>query len=740
MQAEPILRIALAGPLRTLFDYLPPSGGSRVPAVGTRFQVPFGRSGRTGLLVAICDRSELPLSQLKRATRQLDEQPLLSDADLRLLHWAADYYQHPLGDVILQALPVNLRKARPIAESRPQGVRLTQTGREIDPHTLRRAPKQQALLEALSSSPQGMTRTALSASTGASGAVLRSLIQRGLVEPCRLLESAGDNPGDTPPQADTRHRLNSAQHQAVERISAALDRFQPFLLHGVTGSGKTEVYLRLIESAVARDRQALVLVPEIGLTPQLMARFRRHLGDRVALLHSGLADGEREAVWHASRLAETPVLVGTRSAIFTPMPKLGLILVDEEHDLSFKQQEGFRYSARDLALVRAQQVGCPVVLGSATPSLESLHNADEGRYQRLELPQRATNASLPALQLVDIRSVPLDAGLSPLLIREIEATLAQQGQVMLFLNRRGYAPMLTCHACGWLTDCPRCDARMTHHRKQQLLWCHHCGHQRRVPERCPECGSPDLRAIGQGTERIEARLSERFPNTPLARIDRDSTSRKGSLESLLDGIYQGRYPLLLGTQMLAKGHHFPNVTLVGILDVDQGLFGADFRAPERMAQLILQVAGRAGRAERPGRVLIQTRHPDHPLMQLLTRSGYDAFAEEALAERRLAALPPFTYQVLLRAESTKAEDPLNFLDSAATLGRSLPGSDAIEFWGPVPAPMERRAGRVRSHLLIQASRRQTLHRWLGPWVKQLGSLPEARRVRWSVDVDPMELL
>ncbi len=736
MLSEPILHIALAGPLRSLFDYLPQAGKRPPPAVGSRVEVPFGRSGRSGVVAAVDNHTELPRDQLKRITRALDEAPLFSPQDLRLLRWAADYYQHPLGDVIMQALPVNLRKTRPIASPRANGWRLTQAGRRSDSSAFDRAPKQSSLMQLLATRAEGLDRSRLLATTGASESVLRSLMAKGLIEPCHLQQTGSESVTDKEP----RHQLNPAQQRAVDRVREERHGFKPFLLHGVTGSGKTEVYLRLIETVLADQRQALVLVPEIGLTPQLMARFRRHLGDRVALLHSGLADGEREAVWHAVRRGEKPVLLGTRSAIFTPMPRLGLILVDEEHDLSFKQQEGFRYSARDLALVRAQQAGCPVVLGSATPSLESLRNARDGRYRLLELPQRATNASLPKLQMIDIRSAQLDSGLSSVLLREVRQALAEKGQVMLFLNRRGYAPMLTCHACGWLTECPRCDARMTHHRKQNLLWCHHCGHQRRVPAQCPECGSPELRAVGQGTERLEARLAELFPDTPLARIDRDTTSRKGSLERLLDGIRQGHYPLLLGTQMLAKGHHFPDVTLVGIIDVDQGLFGADYRAPERMAQLILQVAGRAGRAERPGRVLIQTRHPDHPLMELLTKQGYDAFAEVALEERRLAQLPPFSHQVLLRAESTRARDPLDFLEQAARLGRSMPQASKVEFWGPVPAPMERRAGKIRAHLLIQSGQRQSLHRWLSQWVSQLSALPESKRVRWSLDVDPMEML
>jgi primosomal protein N' (replication factor Y) len=736
MVSEPILQIALAGPLRTLFDYLMPAGIQQTPAIGSRFLVPFGRGNRIGILLAVQADSEISRARLKRASQQLDDAPLLSTRDLKLLKWAADYYQHPLGDVIFHALPVNLRKSRPISVDRQAGWRLSDCAGDINLDDLSRAPKQRALLQILMAHPEGLSKTDLIRLSDTSESVLRTLKEKGWIQACQLPPGTQHEP--QPSQA--KHPLNPAQQNAVDQISAKLEAFSPILLNGVTGSGKTEVYLHLIEKVIAAGKQILVLVPEIGLTPQLMERFKARLGPRVALLHSALADGERERVWHSLRLGKKQVLLGTRSAVFTPMPNLGLIVVDEEHDLSFKQQEGFRYSARDLALVRAQQSNCPVVLGSATPSLESLRNVDEGRYQQLQLPHRAANASMPTMHLVDIRSVPLDAGLSPTLIKEMRETLSQGEQVMLFINRRGYAPMLTCHACGWLTDCPRCDARMTHHRRQDLLWCHHCGHQRRTPQQCPECGSPDLRAIGQGTEQIEDRLSHLFPDTPLARIDRDTTSRKGSLEKILEGIHSGAYPLLLGTQMLAKGHHFPAVTLVGILDVDQGLFGADYRAPERMAQLILQVAGRAGRAEKSGRVLIQTRHPDHPLMQLLIQQGYDAFAKEAMAERKLAILPPFSYQVLIRAESTKAKDPMEFLQQAAEAGKRLTGSEQIELWGPVPAPMERRAGRIRAHLLLQSNQRGHLQRWLAQWIDQISGLPDARKVRWSIDVDPMEML
>lgn len=735
MASDPILQIALPGPLRALYDYLPPTDPVHNPSIGCRYQIPFGPSSRTGVLIAVKTQSDVPPERLKRALQQIDPQPLLAAPDLRLLHWAAGYYQHPLGDVIFHALPVTLRKQHSSSRTRHNGIRLTALGKTVSLESLRRAPKQLALMQALTQASAGLDRPTLLNHHRISQAVIRALLEKGWIEACPIPEAV--HPVTTNPHSID---LNQEQGEAVAQVECNLGSFKPFLLQGVTGSGKTEVYLRLVERVVARGQQALLLVPEIGLTPQLLQRFQTSMGTGVAVLHSALADGERERVWQGVRRAHRPILIGTRSAVFTPMPKLGLIIVDEEHDLSYKQQEGFRYSARDLALVRGQQCGCPVVLGSATPSLESLRNAAEGRYSRLTLTQRVGNARMPPLKLLDIRSVHLDGGLSPALIKQLRQTLDAGEQALLFLNRRGYAPMLTCHACGWLTDCPRCDARMTHHRQLRMLWCHHCGHQRPEPVHCPSCGSPDLRPLGQGTERVEESLQRLFPDTPLARIDRDSTSRKGSLEKLLSRVKAGDFPLLLGTQMLAKGHHFPAVTLVAILDIDQGLFGADFRASERMAQLVVQVAGRAGRAERPGKVLIQTRHPDHPLMQLLTSKGYEAFAAEALDERRAATFPPYSHQVLLRAESTKTEDPENFLNRAIEVGRALHGSETLEFWGPVPAPMARKAGKTRAHLLIQSAQRQPLHQWLGKWVSEITQLSAARRVRWSIDVDPQEML
>ncbi|MET0118385.1 MAG: primosomal protein N' [Sedimenticola sp.] len=737
MSETSIFRVAVPAPLYTVFDYLAPvETGPGEPLPGVRLLVPFGRGERCGVLLERLEKTDVPPGRLKRVSRILDTSPLLSDQDLSLLRWAAQYYLHPLGEVVSAALPVRLRKGeRPVSGLRP-GWRVTSNGGSVAPDELRRAPRQRAVLELLQGVPDGLSQEEVYACCDECRDVLRRLEQKGWVEACEIEppeshEALSRQPIQPP-------ELNDMQRQAVDEVSHGLDRFGVFLLDGVTGSGKTEVYLSLIEQVIGRGRQVLVLVPEIGLTPQLLRRFQRRLPVPLSLMHSGLSDSEREAAWHQARSGRGRVVLGTRSALFTPMPDLGMIIVDEEHDLSFKQQDGFRYSARDMAVIRGQRAGCPVLLGSATPSLESMNNALGGRYSHLRLPERAGGARSPDMDLVDVRSVRLEAGLSPTLSRMIGEELDTGNQVLLFLNRRGYAPVVTCHDCGWISVCRRCDARMTLHMGSSLLWCHHCGSQRRLEQACPDCGSDQLRPMGQGTERLEEVLAERFPQAGIARIDRDTTRRKGSLEKVLGEIRKGKYSLLVGTQMLAKGHHFPDVTLVAILDVDQGLFGADYRAAERMAQLIVQVAGRAGRAEKPGRVVIQTRHPDHPLLHTLIRRGYDAFAAAALAERREAQLPPFSYQALLRSEAPKAEAARRFLDDAVELAKTSDVRD-VEFWGPVPAPMERRAGRYRAHLLIQSADRGCLQKLLSAWVPQLQGLKSARQTRWSIDVDPQEI-
>jgi len=532
--------------------------------------------------------------------------------------------------------------------------------------------------------------------------------------------------------------LNTEQQQAVASIAGNLGKFQGYLLEGITGSGKTEVYLHAIADVLARGQQALVLVPEIGLTPQAVERFTERFAGCTVALHSGLNDTERMQGWLQARTGIADIVIGTRSAVFTPMANLGIIIVDEEHDLSFKQQDGFRYSARDLALVRGRQQSCPVVLGSATPAFETLLNAQHGRYTHLQLSERATGASLPSYRVLDLRQQKLQQGIAPSLLTAMTEHLQHGNQVLLFLNRRGFAPTLLCHDCGWVANCHRCDARLTLHLQPPTLHCHHCMSSQRLPHQCTECQSEQLLQIGMGTERVEQVLQDYFTDYPILRIDRDSTRRKGAMAKLIKQINKGDSQILLGTQMLAKGHHFPNVTLVAILDIAYGLFSADFRASERLGQLLIQVAGRAGRADKPGEVIIQTHQPDHPLLQTLLQQGYNAFAKLALAERQQAGLPPYSHMALFRAEAVKEQDPMAFLQQLRTIAEQVnPGQ--VASLGPIPAPMARRAGRYRAQLLLQASQRQPLHNVLAPLMTQLKDKPISRKVRWSLDVDPLEV-
>jgi primosomal protein N' (replication factor Y) len=730
-----ILRIAVATPLRREFDYLPPAGvrPENLPP-GIRLKVPFGRTETVGILLGTRAGSSLAPRRLKPARTILDTEPVLDSGLLELLQWASRYYQHPIGEVVQQALPALLRQGRP---ARARGIefwQLTDAGRALDPASLVRAPRQQHLLQLLQQHPAGLSASQLNQFEANWRPTLQRLKDKDLVrreERTALpLEPVSPEPVPTP---------NPAQQQAIEAVLTSQGRYQAFLLDGVTGSGKTEIYLRLIEAELAAGRQTLVLVPEIGLTPQLLQRFRARLATPIAVLHSGLNDQERLNAWLAARSGEAGVVIGTRSALFTPLARPGLIIVDEEHDLSFKQQEGFRYSARDLAVVRARQLAIPVLLGSATPSLETLYNVRQGRFTALHLPERAGTAQPPEFRLLDIRNQKLEHGLSAGLISHMRAHLDAGSQVMLFINRRGFAPVLMCHSCGWHARCERCDAHMTVHRARHRLRCHHCGSERPLPPQCPGCSSEELIQIGYGTERVEAALADLFPDVPVLRIDRDTTRRKGALQAMLAQIAEGERQILVGTQMLAKGHHFPNLTLVGLLDADYGLFSADFRAAERLGQLVLQVAGRAGRAERPGEVLIQTHHPENPLLHSLLGHDYSRFANGLLAEREAVQLPPFSHLALLRAEAVDAEAPYRFLDEARQAAQAY-GVSEVEIYGPLPAPMERRAGRSRAQLLLQAPGRAPLQNLLTPWLQQLENLKSGRKVRWSIDVDPQEML
>ncbi|VAX13965.1 Helicase PriA essential for oriC/DnaA-independent DNA replication [hydrothermal vent metagenome] len=733
--------MAVPGPLRRIFDYLPPSGCTSAQLQpGMRLRIPFGQRVLVGVLLEVTDHSELAMQKLRRAEALLDSRPILPQELLALMHWASRYYQHSIGEVILGSLPTLLRQGQAAQATTETCWQLSPAGQKMDPCSLQRAPKQAALLGILQQYPSGLDAQLLNQQQQNWRPSMARLQQKGWVT-THEREYALTPPVEATPSKTAPPTLNRHQQAAVETISARLDRYQCYLLNGITGSGKTEVYLQLIKKVLAAGRQVLVLAPEIGLTPQLIQRFHERLsGQRngqIALLHSRLTDQARLDNWLACAAGKAGVLIGTRSALFTPMPNLGLIILDEEHDLSFKQQDSFRYNARDLAIVRAQKADIPVILGSATPSLESLHNVAQQRSQMLLLPERAGNAQRPQLRLLDIRHQKLEQGLSAQLLSRVQHHLDDEGQVLLFINRRGYAPVLMCHDCGWHARCLRCDAHMTVHHRQQQLRCHHCGSQRPVNRHCPDCNSDSLHFMGAGTERVEDSLAARFPNIRVLRIDRDSTRRKGSLDQKLAEIQRGTPIILVGTQMLAKGHHFPNVTLVGMLDADYGLFSADFRASERMGQLLLQVAGRAGRAERTGEVLIQTHQPDNPLLHFLLRHDYSGFSRTLLRERAEAQLPPYSHLALLRAESPEAEAAMQFLQQAKQQAARI--QPQLLAFGPLPAPMERRAGRFRAQLLFQHHHRGELQQWLAQLMPPLENMKSGRKVRWSIDVDPMEM-
>jgi primosomal protein N' (replication factor Y) len=720
-----VLRIALPVPLPTLFDYLPPTAGEAAP--GSRVLVPFGRGKAVGVVVETDVSTTIGSTRLKRALRVLDEAPLLDPELMQTLAWAADYWLGAPGEAYANALPLLLREDKPLPETREPIWQLTIAGRSALDAGSRRGGSR-ALLQALSSG--SLSAAELDVSLADWRAAARRLIEAGLIERDELAPAATSGPVTKAPA------LHAEQEAAVDAIADSFGRFQPFLLDGITGSGKTEVYLALIQRTLAQGKQALLLVPEIGLAPQTVRRLRERLGVPIEVLHSNLAEGERARAWLRMRSGDAKVVLGTRSAVFTPLPQAGLIIVDEEHDGSYKQQEGFRYHARDLALVRARALNVPVVLGSATPSLESLANVEAGRYQALHLRSRPSAAHPPQVQIVDMRAQRLEHGLSPALLHAVGETVARGEQVLVFRNRRGYAPVLFCHGCGWHAECPRCEHPLTLHAAWRRLVCHHCDQQSPVPSACPVCGSTELKPQGQGTERLEEALIAHFPQIPVMRIDRETTRRRDAFEHLLDNLQNDAPAILVGTQMLAKGHDLPNLTLVAIVGVDEGLLSVDFRAGERLAQLVVQVAGRAGRARKPGRVVLQTHHPDHPLLRSLLAQGYAAAAKELLAERRQTGLPPYGHQVLLRCEAHQRAMVDAFLSEA---NAALPASDTLQIAGPMPAPMPLRAGRQRGQLLIESTSRRHLHAAMRPWALQLAQLPSARKVRWSLDVDPIDL-
>lgn len=739
MPSQFLLHLALPTPLRQGFDYLPPANCALDPESlqpGLRVRVPFGRQELVGILLAVRFHTTTDAIKLRPALEILDRTPVLPGPVMRLCQWCADYYQHPLGEVLQVALPGRLRKAEDREAAPTWGWRHTPEGKGLPDDALKRAPKQQQLHQLLLA--RGTVGREMLESLGLTTAVTKAMEDKHLIEKVALEHTPPPPPSTDQLLAEQPQTLNEEQQAALDQVR--YHHFASYLLEGATGGGKTEVYLQAINRALQAGRQALVLVPEIGLTPQTLGRIQARFHVPVAELHSSVSEGQRARGWTMAASGEARIVIGTRLAAFTPMPDLGLIIVDEEHDLSFKQQEGLRYSARDVAVMRASQAHIPVILGSATPSLETLHNAIQGRYEHLRITRRAGNARPPAVELINLRDQKLSAGLAEPTRAAIRQTLQEGHQVLVFLNRRGYAPALLCHHCGWHADCNRCDTRMTLHQRPYHLRCHHCDTQRPVPSRCPSCHSSELMPQGQGTEKAEELLIEQFPQTPVMRVDRDSMSRKHAMRALTEKVMEGQACILVGTQMLAKGHHFPKVALVVILDADQGLMSPDFRGPERMGQLIMQVSGRAGRGDTPGKVLIQSHKPEHPLLQTLIHQGYHRYARQLLAERRATHLPPFSSMALIRAESKRAENAVEFLQLARRLAQQLMlPSPALNYLGPVPAPMERRQGRYRFQLQIISTKRKLLQELLKKLLGELDQQALARRTRWSVDMDPMDM-
>ncbi len=660
-------------------DYLYPFQDA--PLVGMRVKVPFRNKETIGIITGQTETSDCPVEKLRSILAIVDEEPIISEKQYLLYRWISRYYHVPLSDVLTQALPVKFRSGAPLNEDFNQN---------------------------------------------------------------NLNNNIIDNNFEKKP-LELPKSLNSEQSHAFNIILNALNTYHCFLLQGITGSGKTEVYLQAVQAVLSAGKQVLILVPEIGLTPQLLERFEKRFGSHsnehsqqfpIVLMHSGLNDTERWRAWCQARTGEAKIIIGTRSAVFVPVPDLGLIVIDEEHDGSFKQQDSLRYSARDTAIVRAQMQQIPIILGSATPSLETLYNAKNKKYTLLRLTERAANAASPMIQLIDMRQQKAKHGLTTVLLEQIKKQLEKKEQVLIFVNRRGFAPVLLCHACGWLAKCEHCSARLTLHAKKQILQCHHCDAQKAVPKHCGECGKENLVPVGIGTERLETALQQHFPEANILRVDKDTTQRKNAFKEKLAEIHAGKVDILIGTQMLAKGHHFPNLTLVAMIDIDQGFFNQDFRAAEKIGQLILQVAGRAGREDKAGLVMIQTNVPDYPLLVMLLKHGYTPFSDHILTEREEAGFPPYGHIALFRCQSTKVDSARNFLEQIKQILLSL-SDPSIMVLGPAPSPMEKKAGFYRMQLLVIAEQRAGLARAVH-YVRQHKNIMN-QRLRFSIDIDPVDL-
>lgn len=731
-QAQKVLVVALPTPLRRNFDYLLPDDlESSPPQIGTRVEVNFAGRSLVGVVIDTQSSSSAPIEKLKPVSQALDNHPSLPPELVQLCKWASDYYLHPLGEVLNASLPPGLRDASP--EPKQFVWKHTTEGLGLAETALKRSAKQQEIHGFL------LKNGALSAEEikqyDFSKSALKSLSDKKLIEQ-REIESFSVS---RPLQILRENPLTLNEEQRTAVLAIKFHDFNTYLLEGATGSGKTEVYMQLAASALQSGKQVLVLIPEIGLSAQTIGRFKRRFDVNIVELHSNISDAERTRSWIAARDGRARIVIGTRLAALAAMKDIGLIIIDEEHDASYKQQDNFKYSARDISIWRAAKNRIPIVLGSATPSLESLNNVSSGKFQRLELKTRAGGAQPPELIAIDLKGQLLEGGLTTYAVQEIESTLRSGGQALVFLNRRGYAPFLLCHHCGWTSECRNCSSSMTLHQRPKVLHCHHCDRRASIPRQCPSCNAEPLQPKGLGTEQSENLLNERFRDYPVVRIDRDSTRTKSAMEDALSEIRKGDPCLLVGTQMLAKGHHLPNLRLVVMLDADQGLLSPEFRAAERMGQLLTQVSGRAGREKIRGKVLIQTHRPDHPYLQMLINDGYSVFAQHLLEERQISMLPPYWHMATFRAESKRAENAMDLLKFIEREYRKrFPPHPGISYLGPIPANIEKINERFRFQLQFKAVSRAELKKVLKVLVEDLSSSALAKRTRWSLDVDPID--
>ena len=729
-----VVRVATPIGRRKLFDYLWTDNAR--PPVGYRVLVPFGKQQRIGLIVESTTDSDLPLKKLREVSKVLDDQPVISESLMKTLVWLARYCHQPLPEVLWSALPTPLRKGRPLVPKLEMGFMVTPQGRQVDPRELKRAAVQRRILETLQAHRGLVAGDALKDAGTSWQAAVKRLEEYGWV-----LRQELDRPQHRQPP-DLIQDLNFEQLTARNRIIESLDQYESFLLHGVTGSGKTEVYLHVIAEVIGKGQQALLLVPEIGLTPQLIDRVERALGMRVVSYHSNMTPHQRHRSWHFAKSGTTQVVVGTRSAVFLPFKNLGLIVMDEEHDASYKQQEGVRYHARSAALHRAATNKIPFILGSATPSLETINAASEKRVTNLVLTRRATRVQLPAVHLVDLNNAYVLDGIAVPLLKAIEKRLKNNEQSLIFVNRRGFSPVIWCSNCRWIARCADCDVKLTYHVTTDRLHCHLCGKSGGSrPGICPQCDSVHVELLGEGTQKVEQFLKSRFPGTRVLRIDSDVSKGYRKIQSDFERIQRGEVDILVGTQMLSKGHHFPGVTLVGVLGADRGFFSIDFRAREYLVQQVLQVAGRAGREGKPGQVLIQTAFHDNELFATIVQHNYLLFARQELEQRREALQPPFSSFALLRANSTKSEVPKKFLNTARAHAIEILRKEHcpdVRVLDVVSSPIERIAKRHRAQLLTSAASAVELRKFLRLWVQVLETIPKRQNLRWNLDVDPID--